>query len=126
MSAPRRRSSVAAVARLTLGCLDQPTSGQYRLDGEEASQLSSDRRAALRSRKIGFVFQSFNLLSRTTAVDNVLMPLAYSPSPPRLATQRARATELLQRVGLGRPGRTRQRRCGSSPPRRTYISSRSL
>jgi ABC-type lipoprotein export system ATPase subunit len=84
-----------------LGCLDQPTSGEYWLDGEEVGQLSNDRRAALRSRKIGFVFQSFNLLSRTTAMENVLMPLAYSPLPPPITEQRTRAAELLQRVGLG-------------------------
>src|SRR5436189_1138525 len=54
-----------------LGCLDHPTSGRYFLDDEEVSQLTSDERAAVRSRKIGFVFQSFNLLSRTSALDNV-------------------------------------------------------
>src|SRR5438093_4347566 len=58
-----------------LGCLDRPTSGRYSLDGEEISQLSVDQQAALRSRKIGFVFQSFNLLARTSALENVLLPL---------------------------------------------------
>src|SRR5215468_7687446 len=61
-----------------LGCLDRPTSGRYWLDGEDVSQLNVDQRAAVRSRKIGFVFQSFNLLPRTTALDQVLMPLTYS------------------------------------------------
>src|SRR5207237_5076144 len=61
-----------------LGCLDRPTAGEYWLDGEEVSQLSADARAMVRNKKIGFVFQSFNLLSRTSAVDNVMMPLAYT------------------------------------------------
>src|SRR5205807_1036335 len=61
-----------------LGCLDRPSSGEYWLDGEEVSQISSDRRALVRNKKIGFVFQSFNLLPRTTAVDQVAMPLSYT------------------------------------------------
>src|SRR5215813_10040081 len=61
-----------------LGCLDHPTSGEYWLDGEELSNISSDRRANVRNHKIGFVFQSFNLLARTSALDNVIMPLSYS------------------------------------------------
>jgi ABC-type histidine transport system ATPase subunit len=83
-----------------LGCLDQPSSGEYWLDGEEVGRLSSDRRAALRCRKIGFVFQSFNLLARTSALDNVLMPVAYSRDTTP-AARRQRARELLERVGLG-------------------------
>jgi len=83
-----------------LGCLDQPSSGEYWLDGEEVGRLSSDRRAALRCRKIGFVFQSFNLLARTSALDNVLMPVAYSRDTTPVA-RRQRARELLERVGLG-------------------------
>src|SRR5437867_6148113 len=63
-----------------LGCLDRPTSGEYWLDGEEISNLSSDQRARVRNRKIGFVFQSFNLLPRTTALDQVTMPLTYTAS----------------------------------------------
>src|SRR5712671_5339462 len=59
-----------------LGCLDRPSSGRFWLDGEEVSQLSSDQRAIVRNKKIGFVFQNFNLLARTSALDNVLMPLA--------------------------------------------------
>src|SRR5438045_7913168 len=62
-----------------LGCLDRATSGKYWLDGQEISKLSSEQRAVLRNRKIGFVFQSFNLLARTSALENVMMPLAYSP-----------------------------------------------
>ena len=83
-----------------LGCLDHPTSGQYWLDGEEISQLTPDQRAVVRSRKIGFVFQSFNLLPRTSALEQVMMPLTYSPDhiPDREAKQRAVA--LLKMVGL--------------------------
>ena len=61
-----------------LGCLDRPTSGRYWLDGEDVSQLSAEQRAVVRGRKIGFVFQNFNLLPRTTALDNVMMPLTYA------------------------------------------------
>src|SRR5271157_2265354 len=63
-----------------LGCLDRPTSGQYWLDGEEISKLTPEQRADVRNRKIGFVFQTFNLLARTSALDNVTMPLDYSLS----------------------------------------------
>src|SRR6185295_8011905 len=61
-----------------LGCLDHPTTGRYFLDGEEVSSHSSDGRASVRFRKIGFVFQNFNLLARTSALENVMMPLTYS------------------------------------------------
>jgi ABC-type lipoprotein export system ATPase subunit len=84
-----------------LGCLDRPTSGQYWLDGEEVSRLSSDQRAIVRNRKIGFVFQNFNLLARTSAVDNVRMPLAYTASNLSDRETRRRAEALLQKVGLG-------------------------
>jgi ABC-type lipoprotein export system ATPase subunit len=84
-----------------LGCLDRPTSGQYWLEGQEISRLSADKRALLRNHKIGFVFQNFNLLARTSALDNVTLPLAYSSEnlPERLSRQRA--AEMLDRVGLG-------------------------
>ena len=82
-----------------LGCLDHPSSGEYWLDGEEVSRLSSDGRAFVRNRKLGFVFQNFNLLPRTSALENVMMPLAYAEVSDREARQRA--TELLVRVGLG-------------------------
>ncbi len=62
----------------TLGCLDHPTSGSYLLDGQEVMEMSGDQRARLRNRKIGFVFQSFNLLARTTASENVELPMLYS------------------------------------------------
>lgn len=81
-----------------LGCLDQPTGGKYLFDGEDTSALQSDQLAALRNRSIGFVFQSFNLLPRQTAADNVALPLLYSHVPRR--ERRARALAALQRVGL--------------------------
>jgi len=83
----------------TLGCLDRPTSGSYLLDGEEIVTMTRDERARLRNRKIGFVFQSFNLLARTSALENVELPLMYSGSLN--ARQRhAKAREMLTRVGL--------------------------
>jgi ABC-type lipoprotein export system ATPase subunit len=84
-----------------LGCLDRPTNGRYWLDGEDVSELSANERAALRNRKIGFVFQSFNLLPRTSALEQVMMPLDYNQSGISAHEGRHRATELLQRVGLG-------------------------
>ena len=84
-----------------LGCLDRPTAGRYWLDGEEVSKLSADGRALVRNRKIGFVFQNFNLLARTSALENVLMPLAYSAARLSEREGRKRARELLERVGLG-------------------------
>jgi ABC-type lipoprotein export system ATPase subunit len=84
-----------------LGCLDRPTSGRYWLDGEEVSGLSSDGRAMVRNRKIGFVFQNFNLLARTSALENVVMPLSYTAQNLSDREGRGRARELLERVGLG-------------------------
>src|ERR1041384_42619 len=84
-----------------LGCLDRPTSGRYWLDGEEVSQISADQRAVVRNRKIGFVFQNFNLLPRTSALDQVMMPLTYTASHLSDREARQRAIALLQRVGLG-------------------------
>ena len=82
-----------------LGCLDRPTTGRYLLEGREVSRLGNDELAALRNQTIGFVFQSFNLLSRTSALENVELPLLYSNIPT--AERHARARESLQRVGLG-------------------------
>ncbi len=83
-----------------LGCLDHPTSGEYWLAGKEISGLSAKERARLRKRKIGFVFQSFNLLSRTSALENVMMPLSYSDEHLTERQMRERAAGLLNRVGL--------------------------
>ena len=83
----------------TLGCLDRPTSGSYRLAGDQVAGLGPDALAKLRNRRIGFIFQNFNLLSRTTALENVEAPLLYNADCPR--SQRGkRATALLTRVGL--------------------------
>jgi ABC-type lipoprotein export system ATPase subunit len=84
-----------------LGCLDRPTGGQYWLDGQEVSRLSADERAMIRNKKIGFVFQNFNLLARTSALDNVIMPLSYTAAGLSMREARARGTALLERVGLG-------------------------
>jgi ABC-type lipoprotein export system ATPase subunit len=84
----------------TLGCLDRPTGGSYRLDGQEVSTMSANERAALRNRHLGFVFQNFNLLARTSAVENVELPLLYAPGVGA-RERRRRAVDLLQRVGLG-------------------------
>ena len=79
-----------------IGCLDKPTSGRYRLDGTEVSKLNDNQLAEIRNKKIGFVFQSFNLLSRTTALANVELPLIYSGASNR----RQRALQVLESVGL--------------------------
>jgi ABC-type lipoprotein export system ATPase subunit len=84
-----------------LGCLDRPTSGRYWLDGEEVSRLSGDARAMVRNRKIGFVFQTFNLLPRTSALEQVMMPLSYTAAGVPEREWRRRAADLLQRIGLG-------------------------
>ena len=84
-----------------LGCLDRPTSGKYWLDGEEVSSFSADQRALVRNRKIGFIFQSFNLLPRTSALENVMMPLAYTAAHLSEKDARKRAQDLLHLVGLG-------------------------
>jgi len=79
-----------------IGCLDKPTAGKYRLDGIEVDRLSDNQLAEIRNKKIGFVFQSFNLLSRTTALANVELPLIYSGASDR----RQRALQVLESVGL--------------------------
>jgi putative ABC transport system ATP-binding protein len=84
-----------------LGCLDRPTSGQYFLDGQDVSRMSKDQLAEVRNHKIGFVFQGFNLLSRTSALDNVELPLLYSGTKMKAAERRNRAMEALAAVGLG-------------------------
>jgi putative ABC transport system ATP-binding protein len=81
-----------------LGCLDTPSEGKYLLKGDEVSSLSADERARIRNRQIGFVFQSFNLLPRTNALDNVALPLRYNGMP--IKRRRQRAAEMLAMVGL--------------------------
>lgn len=81
-----------------IGCLDSPSSGEYYLDGEEVSQLVDDELAAVRNKKIGFVFQKYNLLPRANAIENVKLPLRYSDNT---ADMTARAKEMLISVGLG-------------------------
>jgi len=80
-----------------IGCLDQPTSGSYKLDDQEVGRMNDEQLAAVRNRKIGFVFQTFNLLSRTTALQNVELPLVYAGAKDR----RSKAVAVLERVGLG-------------------------
>jgi putative ABC transport system ATP-binding protein len=80
-----------------IGCLDQPTSGSYRLDGPEVARMNDEQLAGVRNRKIGFVFQGFNLLARTTALANVELPLVYAGRTDR----RGLAEKALERVGLG-------------------------
>jgi putative ABC transport system ATP-binding protein len=82
-----------------IGCLDRPTSGIYRLNEREISRLDRNELAHVRNQTLGFVFQSFNLLSRTSAIDNVELPLVYAGVPAR--ERHRRATEALRRVGLG-------------------------
>ena len=82
-----------------LGCLDRPTMGHYYLDGIDTAELDSNELSAVRNLKIGFVFQSFNLIARTTALKNVELPMTYARIPKKKRTERAR--ELLECVGLG-------------------------
>jgi putative ABC transport system ATP-binding protein len=85
-----------------LGCLDRPTSGTYILDGKDVSRMSKDELAIIRNRKIGFVFQGFNLLSRTTALDNVELPLLYNGANKlKTAERHKRSMDSLKAVGLG-------------------------
>jgi putative ABC transport system ATP-binding protein len=84
-----------------LGLLDRPSGGQYLLEGEDVSGFDRDRRAVLRNRKIGFVFQNFNLLPRTSAIENVELPLLYDGKPTSPPQRHEKARGLLQAVGLG-------------------------
>src|SRR5215831_6970250 len=85
----------------TIGCLDRPSDGKYLLDGIDVSLLDRDARAAIRNDKIGFVFQGFNLLSRTTALENVEMPMLYNHARVPSHEQKIRAQKSLELVGLG-------------------------
>jgi putative ABC transport system ATP-binding protein len=84
-----------------LGCLDRPSSGQYFLADKDVSRMSKNELARIRNHEIGFVFQGFNLLSRTTAIENVELPLLYNGSSPKGAERKRRALESLSLVGLG-------------------------
>ena len=83
-----------------VGCLDKPTSGEYFLDGHDVARMTKDQLAAVRNKKIGFVFQGFNLLARTSALDNVELPLLYGGSGLRVSDRHKRALEVLRTVGL--------------------------
>jgi putative ABC transport system ATP-binding protein len=85
----------------TLGCLDRPTDGKYFLDGIDVSQLNRDELADIRNQKIGFIFQGFNLLSRTSAIENVELPMLYRRQRLEGASQHDRALKALETVGLG-------------------------
>jgi len=85
----------------TLGCLDRPTTGQYLLDDVSIGELNRSQLATLRNRKLGFVFQNYNLLARTSALENVELPMFYSHPLISLRTQRHRAARALEKVGLG-------------------------
>jgi putative ABC transport system ATP-binding protein len=84
-----------------LGCLDRPTTGQYFLAGKDVSQMTKNDLARVRNHQIGFVFQGFNLLSRTSAIENVELPLLYNGSSPKGSERKRRALEVLNLVGLG-------------------------
>jgi putative ABC transport system ATP-binding protein len=86
----------------TIGCLDRPTGGKYWLDGIDVSELDRDELAAVRNEKLGFVFQGFNLLSRTSALENVELPMLYSRSGVTSRETRQRALQALETVGLGK------------------------
>jgi len=101
-----------------IGCLDKPTSGQYRLDGIELSKLSDNQLAEIRNKKIGFVFQSFNLLSRNTALANVELPLIYSGSGNR----QQRALQVLESVGLAHRAKHRPNELAGGEQQRVAIA----
>ena len=103
-----------------VGCLDSPTQGRLLFDGEDVSRLAADALAEVRNRKIGFVFQSFNLLARLTAEENVELPLMYGRIPR--AERRAKAVEMLKLVGLGERGHHRPTQLSGGQQQRVAIA----
>ncbi|HNS52829.1 MAG TPA: ABC transporter ATP-binding protein [Anaerolineae bacterium] len=101
-----------------LGCLDSPTSGAYHLDGREVSRLSRNQLAEVRNRKLGFVFQTYNLLARMTAIENVELPMVYGGTPDR----RVRAMAALEAVGLGSRARHRPTEMSGGEQQRVAIA----
>ena len=105
-----------------LGCLDRPTGGRYLLDGGDVSTLDRDERALVRNRKLGFVFQGFNLLPRATALENVEMPMLYGHRGIGRAEGRARALEALAQVNLGDRGEHRPNQLSGGQQQRVAIA----
>jgi len=105
-----------------LGCLDRPSSGKYYLDGEEISSLSNDGRAEIRNLKLGFVFQSFNLLPRVSAFENIIMPLAYARCHVSTKEALAKGIQLLNQFGLTERSRHEPSRLSGGQQQRVAIA----